>query len=175
MVTGSFGLFLLEGSLGTSIEEARTVAVNTLVMFEIFYVFNSRYLYHLVADAIKGTDSSFYKAVHIDKNIIDVIPYFKQRYKLARDEGDKKFLESIGSRISSPHFMGRIRHCQLYIIFAILDNTGWLDKLTAGQICDFCVALSLDRKKNLIESEIALRKRLHEYRKFQSINNMSMP
>lgn len=48
MVTGSFGLFLLERSLDTSIEEARTVAVNTLVMFEIFYVFNSRYLYHSV-------------------------------------------------------------------------------------------------------------------------------
>jgi len=48
MVTGSFGLFLWERSLGTSIEEARTVTVNTLVMFEIFYVFNSRYLYHSV-------------------------------------------------------------------------------------------------------------------------------
>ena len=46
MVTGSFGLFLWERSLGTSIEEARTVTVNMLVLFEIFYVFNSRYLYH---------------------------------------------------------------------------------------------------------------------------------
>ena len=34
--------------MGTSIEQARTVTVNTLVMFEIFYVFNSRYLYHSV-------------------------------------------------------------------------------------------------------------------------------
>ncbi|MDD1642593.1 MAG: HAD-IC family P-type ATPase [Methylococcaceae bacterium] len=48
MVTGTFGLFLWERSLGTSIEQARTVTVNTLVMFEIFYVFNSRYLYHSV-------------------------------------------------------------------------------------------------------------------------------
>jgi magnesium-transporting ATPase (P-type) len=44
MVTGAFGLFLWERSMGTSIEEARTVTVNTLVMFEMFYVFNSRYL-----------------------------------------------------------------------------------------------------------------------------------
>ncbi len=29
---------------GASIEHARTVAVNTLVMFEIFYLFNSRYI-----------------------------------------------------------------------------------------------------------------------------------
>jgi magnesium-transporting ATPase (P-type) len=48
MLTGSFGLFLWEQSLGTSIEQARTVTVNTLVMFEMFYVFNSRYLHHSV-------------------------------------------------------------------------------------------------------------------------------
>jgi magnesium-transporting ATPase (P-type) len=48
MVAGTFGLFLWERSLGTSIEQARTVTVNTLVMFEIFYVFNSRYLHHSV-------------------------------------------------------------------------------------------------------------------------------
>lgn len=48
MVTGTFGLFLWERALGTEIEQARTVIVNTLVMFEIFYLFNSRYLYHSV-------------------------------------------------------------------------------------------------------------------------------
>ncbi|MGR9071650.1 MAG: cation-transporting P-type ATPase [Gammaproteobacteria bacterium] len=45
VVAGTFGLFLWERSLGTTIEEARTVAVNTLVGFEMFYVFNSRYIY----------------------------------------------------------------------------------------------------------------------------------
>ncbi|MEN8261651.1 MAG: HAD-IC family P-type ATPase, partial [Pseudomonadota bacterium] len=44
IVAGTFGLFLWERSLGTPIEAARTVAVNTLVMFEIFYVLNCRYL-----------------------------------------------------------------------------------------------------------------------------------
>jgi len=48
MVTGAFGLFLWERSMGTSIEQARTVTVNTLVVFEMFYLFNSRYLYHSV-------------------------------------------------------------------------------------------------------------------------------
>jgi len=48
MVTGTFGLFVLERSVGAPIELARTVTVNTLVMFEIFYVFNSRYLHHSV-------------------------------------------------------------------------------------------------------------------------------
>ncbi|MEA1888948.1 MAG: cation-transporting P-type ATPase, partial [Pseudomonadota bacterium] len=44
LMTGTFGLFLREMEQGVSIEHARTVAVNTLVMFEIFYLFNSRYI-----------------------------------------------------------------------------------------------------------------------------------
>lgn len=44
LVSGTFGLFLWSQSLGLPIEEARTVAVNTLVMFEAFYLFNSRYI-----------------------------------------------------------------------------------------------------------------------------------
>jgi magnesium-transporting ATPase (P-type) len=45
LVCGTLGLFLLELHDGNAIDKARTVAVNTLVMFEIFYLFNSRYLY----------------------------------------------------------------------------------------------------------------------------------
>jgi potassium/sodium efflux P-type ATPase len=44
LVAGTFGLFLWERGNGASIELARTVAVNTLVMFEIFYLFSARYL-----------------------------------------------------------------------------------------------------------------------------------
>jgi len=44
LMSGTFGLFLWEMNQGVSIEHARTVAVNTLVMFEIFYLFNSRYI-----------------------------------------------------------------------------------------------------------------------------------
>ncbi len=44
LVAGTFGLFQWELAQGNSIETARTVAVNTLVFFEIFYLFNSRYL-----------------------------------------------------------------------------------------------------------------------------------
>jgi magnesium-transporting ATPase (P-type) len=44
LMSGTFGLFLWEMDTGASIEQARTVAVNTLVMFEIFYLFNSRYI-----------------------------------------------------------------------------------------------------------------------------------
>ncbi len=44
LMAGTMGLFLWEIKQGVSIEYARTVAVNTLVMFEIFYLFNSRYI-----------------------------------------------------------------------------------------------------------------------------------
>ena len=44
LVAGTFGLFLWERDHGASIELARTIAVNTLVMFEIFYLFSARYL-----------------------------------------------------------------------------------------------------------------------------------
>ena len=44
IVVGTFGLFVLERNQGASVEYARTVAVNTLVMFEIFYLFSTRYI-----------------------------------------------------------------------------------------------------------------------------------
>ena len=44
LLCGTFGLFLFERAQGASLETARTVAVNTLVVFEIFYLFNTRYL-----------------------------------------------------------------------------------------------------------------------------------
>lgn len=49
LVAGTFGLFLWELEQGASIELARTVAVNTLVMFEIFYLFSAR---HLLAPSV---------------------------------------------------------------------------------------------------------------------------
>jgi calcium-translocating P-type ATPase len=44
LVVGTFGLFLWDRLHGVSIEASRAVAVNTLVMFEVFYLLNSRYL-----------------------------------------------------------------------------------------------------------------------------------
>ncbi|MCB1850997.1 MAG: HAD-IC family P-type ATPase, partial [Gammaproteobacteria bacterium] len=44
MVAGIFGLFLWMRGNGNSIEAARTVAVNTLVLCEAFYLLNTRYV-----------------------------------------------------------------------------------------------------------------------------------
>jgi magnesium-transporting ATPase (P-type) len=43
-MAGIFGMFELALARGASVEEARTVAVNTLVAMEIFYLFSVRYL-----------------------------------------------------------------------------------------------------------------------------------
>ena len=45
LLAGTYGLFVWERNNGAGIEEARTVAVNTLVLFEIFYLFNARFLH----------------------------------------------------------------------------------------------------------------------------------
>lgn len=50
MMTGSLGLFLWELESGTSVEVARTVAVNAIVVAEMFYLFNSRRIYNSVLD-----------------------------------------------------------------------------------------------------------------------------
>ena len=44
LVAGLFGLFLWQREHGASIEYARTVAVNTLVLFEAFYLLSTRYI-----------------------------------------------------------------------------------------------------------------------------------
>ena len=41
---GIFGMFTLAQAQGASLEEARTIAVNTLVVMEIFYLFSVRFL-----------------------------------------------------------------------------------------------------------------------------------
>ena len=43
-VAGIFGIFVWTRTHGSSLEEARTYAVNTLVVMEIFYLFSVRYL-----------------------------------------------------------------------------------------------------------------------------------
>lgn len=44
MVIGTLGLFLWDRFHGETLEMARTTAVNTLIFFQIFYLFNTRYL-----------------------------------------------------------------------------------------------------------------------------------
>jgi magnesium-transporting ATPase (P-type) len=45
MVAGAFGMFFWAESRGLSLETARTMAVNTIVVMEIFYLFSLRYVH----------------------------------------------------------------------------------------------------------------------------------
>jgi cation diffusion facilitator family transporter len=53
LVGGLLGLFLYEQHLGSSLATARTAAVNALVVGEIFYLFNSRFI-HAPAMTVHG-------------------------------------------------------------------------------------------------------------------------
>jgi magnesium-transporting ATPase (P-type) len=55
LLAGAFGLFHFEKAAGQDIQYARTVAVNTLVFFEVFYLFNTRCL----KDSILRTEALF--------------------------------------------------------------------------------------------------------------------
>jgi len=57
--SGIFGTFTLAQAEGASLEEARTIAVNTLVVMEIFYLFSVRFLNttSLSLEAVVGTRS----------------------------------------------------------------------------------------------------------------------
>lgn len=50
MMGGALGLFLWELGIGTSIETARTMAVNAVVVAEMFYLLNSRYIFTSVVN-----------------------------------------------------------------------------------------------------------------------------
>ena len=56
-LAGIFGMFELALLRGASVEEARTVAVNTLVAMEVFYLFSVRYLRapSFTFEGVKGT------------------------------------------------------------------------------------------------------------------------
>ncbi len=46
LVAATFGLFLWERSTGAGLDSARTVAVNALVVFEVFYLLSARHFRH---------------------------------------------------------------------------------------------------------------------------------
>ncbi len=65
LVSGTFGLFLWETEInGTAVIEARTIAVNTLVMFEVFYLFSTRYMFDSVLN-VRGLFGSRYVLIAV--------------------------------------------------------------------------------------------------------------
>lgn len=129
----------------------------------------------LVAQAKAGSASAFAKAVQIDKSILTVIPYFKDRYARAGLESETVFLREVGRRISGPPYKGKIRHKSLWLTFATLQALGLLTSFRHEALLDFCEDVGVGGHKNRIEDVKNLSKRLAEYLRFQERGIVSTP
>jgi len=130
----------------------------------------------LVAQAKAGNDKAFAKAVQIDKNVLNGIPYFKQRSFEANLEGNRKFTEDVAAHQLRAPYKGKIRHKSLYLAFAFLESVGLLDTMKHREILDLVNDAGLDAHANRIDDVKNLSKRLGEYRAFQHRGlNLSTP
>lgn len=121
----------------------------------------------LVAQAKAGNDEAFCKAVQIDKRILTVIPYFKQRFEQATLEGNQDFSDALAYRLQCPPYKGKIRHKSLWMAFAFLDMVGLLDTLKHQEILDLCDESGIGGYANRIEDVKHLSKRLADFRRFR--------
>lgn len=125
----------------------------------------------LVPLALQGNQEAFLKAVQIDKNILTGHPYFRETYAQLPigDDKDRNFYKAISSAQVRPQVNSKIDYPALYLLFAVLDSFGGLEKFSAPEILDMCDEARLDRYQNRIEDENYLIKRRLEYRKKQKI------
>lgn len=121
----------------------------------------------LVSQAIAGNDIAFVKAVQIDRRILTEIPYFSERYVRAQYDSDSNFYDSLSYRLKVPPYKGKIRYKSLWLVFAILDQSGLLNSLTHPEILKICDDAGVGGYENRIQSVKHLTNRLKEYREFQ--------
>lgn len=125
----------------------------------------------LISRALQGDQEAFCKAVQIDKNLLTGHPYFQETFAQLPmgNDNDRKFHRAICSAHARPQVNSKIDYPALYLLFAVLDSFGWLDKFTTPEILDLCDEARLDRYQNRIEDENYLVKRRLEYRRKQKI------
>ena len=134
---------------------------------------HGRKLSDLVLAAEAGDDEAFCLAVQMDKRIM-ALPYFRERRNKAELNQETDFLKSLNYRLTNPLLRGKIRYKMLWLTFAVLDMSGYLDgSLKLREILDFCEKVGVVGVDNPIQDESALGKRLREYRQFQKINQTS--
>lgn len=128
----------------------------------------------LVPKAMAGDQEAFCKAIQIDRSLVVHHPFFRQRRLNAHGNGESEFLTKIAYRESNPTLRGKIRYPGLYMVFALLESTCWLEDFTHGEILDLCDEAGLDQYQNRIEDVNYLTKRLLEYRRLQKSGGLSM-
>lgn len=131
-------------------------------------------LISLVKRAMEGDDEAFGKAIQVDRFILSHHPYFIARKQQAQDEGDVVFLRALAYREANPNLKGKIQYPALFMLFGLLEQIGWLDKLKHDEILNLCDDIGLDRYQSRIEDTNYLTKRLADYRRFQKSGGVSM-
>lgn len=169
---------------GFSEEEKREAITRSQAFYSFFFasfgqtfsmMMHGEKLTTLVARAKAGDDEAFCKAIRIDRRILTVIPYFREKYERAGQLGNTEFLEKVGSWIGAAPYKGRIRHKSLWVVFSILDQAGMLWSLSHNELLDICNEVGVGGADNRIEDVGYLSKRLREYRKLQQTGIASTP
>lgn len=166
-------------------DEDKAAASKRAAFFWIFFfasfhnylslMVHGRTLTVLVAQAKEGDEGAFCKAVHIEPRLLRHHPFFRERHLRAQENSETDFLKRIGYRLANSALNGKIRYPGLYMVFAMLDASGWLDcGFTHEQILDMCDEAGLDRYQNRIEDANYLTQRLREYRQWQKKSSLSM-
>ena len=97
-------------------------------------------LCQLVALAKEGNDGALITAAQVDRTVLN-LPYFQQRVARAQLTGDGDFLDKLSYRLRNPILRTKLRHPELRLAFAILQDEGLLEpgkRLPYGKLMDQC-------------------------------------
>lgn len=158
------------------LERAQFLFMHIFLSIHNFFsvMVNGESMVSLVPKALQGDDGAFFKAVKVDRNLLEHHPYFSERVRQAKLNGEHNFIKELSKYQALPTLIGRIRLPGLYIIFSMLDVMHWLDDFTHEEILDLCDAAGLDRWQNRIVDTNAITKRIAQYRKYQKTGGVSM-
>ena len=141
------------------------IGLYTLVLHMFNYIALMTYgasMCDLVARAKAGDEDALLQAVQIDKTTLFGVPYFRDRLVKASVTSDATFLYKLGQRIQSAPLAGKIRHKRLMVVFAMLDEEGFLDR-PITELFDACEQIGVYGSRFDQYDDESLRKRLSDY------------
>lgn len=122
-------------------------------------------LCQLVAHAREGNDDALVHAAQVDRTVLNV-PHFQQRLAQAQLAGDSNFLDMLSYRLRNPLLRTKLRHPELHLALAILQDKGELEpgkRRPYGELMDLCREAGVYKGDDVD----AFRKSLTEYLRVQ--------
>lgn len=122
-------------------------------------------LCQLVALAKEGNDGALISAAQVDRTVLN-LPYFQQRIARAQLTGDGDFMDKLSYRLRNPILRTKLRHPELRLAFAILQDEGLLEpgkRPPYGKLLDECREAGVYKGDDVD----AFRKTLTEYLRAQ--------